>query len=143
MCRDLTSSIYKGMDWEHEIIAVRNQKLGDTILLWDGEILVGVAVCHCGPGTEAGGDTCYVKLGLVRSGSNADSFFDMLLDAVEELAISRGLATVVAGINTGCQNACRRMISRGYRSEFQGVMMLNPSEPAFDTPDRYVICDLR
>jgi len=70
-CRSLTSSIYEGLDLEREITAVRNQRLGDTVLLWEGETLVGFAVCHCGPGTEAGRDTCYIKFGAVRRGSGA------------------------------------------------------------------------
>jgi hypothetical protein len=45
------------------------QKLGETVLLWEEGELMGLAVCHCGPSTEAGNDTCYVKFGAVRSGS--------------------------------------------------------------------------
>ncbi len=142
-CRSLTNSVYKGLDLEKEIMSVRQQKLGDTILLWEGETVVGVAACHCGAGTEAGRDTCYVKFGAVRSGDGAEGFFDRLLSACEELATMRGMTHVSAGVNSGCHNAYRRMIARGFRAEFQGVLMLKPNEPALDLPDRYVLCDLR
>ena len=142
-CRSLTNSVYKGLDLEQEIMSVQKQKLGDTILLWDGETVVGVAVCHCGAGTEAGRETCYVKFGAVPSGDNADSLFDRLLSACEELATVKGMTHVLAGVNSACHNAYRRMIARGFRADFQGVLMLRPNEPAFDRPDRYVLCDLR
>ena len=143
VCRGLTDSIYNGLDLTQEIMAVRNQNLGETVLLWDDGRLLGLAVCHCGPGTEAGGETCYIKFGMVRNDLKVDDSFGRLLDACENLAAEKGLTRVVAGVNTGCENACKRMNARGFRSDFQGVMMLRPSEPAFDTPDRYVICDLR
>jgi GNAT superfamily N-acetyltransferase len=143
MCRNLTNSIYEGMDLEREIVAVRNQKLGDTVLLWEGETLAGFAVCHCGPGTEAGRDTCYIKFGGVRKGSDAENLFDKLLNACDQLAAARGMTHVLAGVNTACHNAYRRMIARGFRTDFQGVLMLRPNDPAFDRSDCYVMCDLR
>ena len=54
-CRELTDAIYEGLDVRHEIRAAAAQELGDTVLLWDDDRLVGMAVCHVGPGTEAGG----------------------------------------------------------------------------------------
>lgn len=143
MCRSVTDSVYEGLDLEREIMAVRGQKLGDTVLLWDGEALVGVAVCHCGVGTEAGRDTCYVKFGVVRRGSGAEAFFDRLLIACEALSTTEGMKSVMVGVNTACHNAYRRMIARGFRTDFQGVLMLRPNEPAFDRPECYVLCDLR
>ena len=142
-CRSLTSSIYEGLDLEREITAVRNQRLGDTVLLYEGDTIVGFAVCHCGPGTEAGRDTCYIKFGAVRRGSDAENHFDKLLNSCEELAAMHGMTTVTAGVNSACHNAYRRMIARGFRIDFQGVMMLRPNEPSFDRPDCYVMCDLR
>src|SRR5437764_11283055 len=53
-CRELTGAIYEGLNVAHEIQAVATQNLGDTILLWDNSRLTGLAVCHSGPGTEAG-----------------------------------------------------------------------------------------
>ena len=143
ICRNLTNSVYAGLDLEREIMAARKQKLGDTVLLWDGETLTGLAVCHYGAGTEAGSGQCYVKFGAVSDGSRSAEAFEKLLSACDELASMLGMKDVVAGVNTACQDACRRMMARGFRSDFQGVMMLKPGEPAFDKADRYVICDLR
>ena len=56
------------------------QGLGETVLLHDGQDLVGFAVCHCGPGTEAGNQKCYVKFAAVKPGAVAEARFDQLLD---------------------------------------------------------------
>src|SRR6202171_5153891 len=68
-CRELTSSIYDGLDVEREIRAVDDQHLGDTVLTWTESRLAGLAVCHAGPGHEAGSGKCYVKFGAVRRGT--------------------------------------------------------------------------
>jgi hypothetical protein len=65
-CQELTSAIYEGLDVGREIRAVAEQKLGDTVLLWNESKLAGLAVCHSGPGTEAGSDVCHVKFGAAR-----------------------------------------------------------------------------
>jgi hypothetical protein len=71
--RTLTDAVFDGLDVTREICAVADQALGDTVLLWEDSTLVGVAICHCGPGSEAGGGTCYVKFGAVRPGRGAES----------------------------------------------------------------------
>lgn len=48
-----------------------NQGLGDTVLVDDGSGLQGVAACHIGARTEAGGGNCYVKFACVRPGPRA------------------------------------------------------------------------
>jgi len=142
-CRDLTGSVYEGLDLEREILAVRNQKLGDTVMLWHGNALTGFAVCHCGPGTEAGNETCYIKFATTGKGPEAGDAFDGLLKACAQYARTGGMKDVLAGVNAGCHDAYQRMIAGGFRTDFVGVLMLNPNLPAFDTLDSYVICDLR
>ena len=53
-CLAVTESVYPGLEVEREIRTVHTQALGDTVLLWEDQELVGLAVCHCGTGTEAG-----------------------------------------------------------------------------------------
>ena len=84
--RELTDAVYEGLNVGGEIQAVATQNLGDTVLLWDDARVVGLAVCHWGPGTEAGSGTCYLKFGAVRPTPTAEQDFDRLLDACEELA---------------------------------------------------------
>jgi hypothetical protein len=139
----VTDAIYEGLDLERDITAVDEQGLGDTLLLGDGEEIAGFAVCHCGPGTEAGSGACFVKFGAVSPGEGAESRFARLLDACQALAAERGLSRLIAGVNTARHGAHRMLLERGYRAMLNGVMMLRPNEPAYNRPDAYVIDDLR
>jgi GNAT superfamily N-acetyltransferase len=142
-CRGLTDAVYAGLDVGQEVRAVASQGLGDTVLLWDGGELIGLAVCHCGPNTEAGSGTCYVKFGAVRSSPIAGQEFDRLLDACEAMAHEMGLARLAAGVNTARHEAYVQMLRRGFRVDFQGVAMQLSNEPGYNRPGFYVIDDWR
>lgn len=141
-CRQLTGTIYKGLDVTLEIRAAADQSLGET-LLWGGNALDALAVCHCGEGSEAGRDTCYVKFAAVRPTPNAGRAFERLLDGCEALAKERGLARVEAGTNLSRREAYRRMLERGFRTAIQGVAMHRPDSPGYNRPDVIAIDDWR
>jgi hypothetical protein len=140
-CRALNDAVYEGLDLEREIVAAHAQGLGDTVLLPGESGLDGLAVCHCGPGSEAGADVCFVKFGAVRPGRQAGDKFERLLDACEQLAAERGLGQLEAGMNLGRPDAYQRMVARGFRTRLQGVTMHRPNEPGYSHPDAYVIDD--
>jgi GNAT superfamily N-acetyltransferase len=145
-CFLLTDSIYSGLDLRYEIASVNKQKLGETILLWDKDNrLCGLAVCHCGSGTEAGKDACYVKFGAtVTSGDQcASENFDKLLKSCERFAALEGLSKLVAGVNIGNLHAYRKVIAKGFRTDFQGVLMTKNNDPGYHREYLYVIDDLR
>ncbi|HJZ82415.1 MAG TPA: GNAT family N-acetyltransferase [Pyrinomonadaceae bacterium] len=142
-CRALTNSIYEGLDVVREIVSVADQNLGDTILVREGSTLVGVAVCHIGPGTEAGSGTCYVKFGAARPDAAVVQNFGRLIEACEQLAASRESARLVAGVNTAREAAYREMLRRGFRSNLQGVVMSRPNEEGYNRPGVYLIDDWR
>jgi GNAT superfamily N-acetyltransferase len=142
-CRKLTDAIYEGLDVTPEVRSVQDQSLGETILMWGGSSLDAFAVCHCGEGTEAGKNTCYVKFAAVRPGPGAETNFDRLLDSCEALATERGLRRMEAGVNIGRSGAYRRMLQRGFRTEIQGVAMHRPDSAAYNRPDILLVDDWR
>ena len=142
-CRELTHAVLDGLDVGSEVRAIAEQGLGETILVFDDGRLVGLAACHTGAGTEAGGGTCYVKFGAVRPGAAASRNFDRLLDACEELAAAKQLSRLVAGNNTARHEAYRSMLERGFRSELQGVAMQRRNEAGYNRPGMYLIDDWR
>jgi GNAT superfamily N-acetyltransferase len=142
-CRELTDTIYQGLDVEREIVATSSQQLGETLLLTQGDDLLGFAVCHCGAGSEAGTGTCYVKFGAVRPGHAAPRTFERLLDACEHFTAGQRASQLVTGANTARAGAYEALLRRGYRAILNGVTMARPNEPAFNRPDIYVMCDLR
>ncbi|MBG1265427.1 GNAT family N-acetyltransferase [Nostoc sp. WHI] len=139
----LTNSIYEGLDLSREIQTVQTQGLGDTVLLRDDKGLAGFAVCHYGAGTEAGSNTCFVRFGAVYSGTDAGQRFEELLDLCEALTVAQTMSRLVAGINTSRDEAYRRMLARGFRSEIIGVAMHRPNEPGFNRPDVFAMDDWR
>jgi len=142
--RGLTDEVFCGLDLEREIVAASSQGIGDTIVVRHEGVLEGMAVCHCGAGSEAGSGTCYVKFAAVRPGGGAAERFERLLDACETFATESGLGRLVAGVNTGRLDAYCRLLARGFRIELVGVSMrLRPEDAHFDTPGHYVIDDLR
>ena len=144
LARALTGAVHEGLSLEREITAVQAQGLGDTVLLEGaGSGLDGLAVCHCGAGSEAGEDVCFVKFGAGRPGPDAADRFERLLDACEQLAAEKGLGQLDAGTNLARQDAYRRMADRGFRTWLQGVTMHRPNEPGYSHPDAYVIDDWR
>jgi len=142
-CRDLTSQIYAGLDLQSEILAVAHQRLGETVLLHDDSGLAAFAICHCGPGTEAGANSCYIKFAAVHPGPRAPESFDRLIAACESLAIQRGLNVLEAGINLARRHAHQRLRSRGFKTRALGVAMHRPDEAGYNRPDVYVIDDWR
>lgn len=92
-CAALTDTVYPGLDLSRELRACHEQGLGDTVLLVDGS---GFAVCHVGPGSEAGTGTCVVKFAAARAASD----FERLVGACAGFAASRGAARLAAGMNT-------------------------------------------
>ncbi|MFQ5941230.1 MAG: GNAT family N-acetyltransferase [Nitrososphaerales archaeon] len=144
-CRNLTNTIYEGLDLKNEIHSVNTQQLGDIVLLYeeDNVQLDGMAICHCGAGTEGGSGTCYIKFGAVRPGPDSGQFFDNLLDACEAFAESQDMSRLVAGVSLGRREAYSKMIARYFRTDMQGVAMHKPDEPGYNRSDTYVIDDWR
>lgn len=142
-CRELTDAIFPGLDLTAEIRAVEEQGLGTTVLLGGEERLEGFAVCHCGPGSEASSGTCYVKFAAVLLGPGVGRAFVRLLDACTDLAASRRLRRVVAGVNTGRREAYRALLAEGFRVDVVGVAMERPDEPGYNRADVYVLDDWR
>ena len=146
-CSDLTNQIYNGLNLEMEIYSVEMQRLGDTILLREDNknngTLNAMAICHCGPGTEAGSGTCYVKFGAVRPSQDSSTYFDHLLAVCESFAKSQQLSRVIAGANLGRHNAYRKMIEHHFRTDLQGIAMHKPNEAGYNKENVYVIDDWR
>jgi N-acetylglutamate synthase-like GNAT family acetyltransferase len=141
--RVLTDAIHPGLDLTREIRAVESQSLGDVVLQTAADGLDGLAICHCGAGSEGGSDVCYVKFAAVRPGAHAPERFGRLLEACAALARGRGLGRLVAGVNTARRSAYRELLARGMRIDTLGVSMQRGGDPAYDHPDSFVIDDWR
>jgi GNAT superfamily N-acetyltransferase len=122
-CREVTDANFEGLDVSREIRAVAEQKLGNTILVWDGAALAAFAVCHTGPRSEAGTGVCYAKFAAVRPGSHAVENFGRLLEAVEAFARCAWAQKITAGVNVARRETLQSLVAHGFRGESQGVAM--------------------
>ncbi|HJU29396.1 MAG TPA: GNAT family N-acetyltransferase, partial [Candidatus Binataceae bacterium] len=118
-CRETADLIHEGLDLSREIRAVDNQRLGDTVILYDGSAVAAFGVCHVGARTEAGSGSCYVKFGAARPTASVEAWFARLLDACEHFASSRGAQRLTAGVNMAREQAYRMVAGRGFRTEIQ------------------------
>ena len=142
--RALTGAVYPGLDLSREIRSVLSQGLGETVLVDDDSgTLRGLAVCHVGPGSEAGSGLAYVKFAAVRPGPDTGSTFERLIDACHDLAARREARVVQTGVNLGRRRAYAALRGRGFRVQRLGVAMHRPDEACYDTPSRYVLDDWR
>ncbi len=98
-CRETSNQVYDGLDLSREITAVQGQSLGDTLIGTDDGGVLWFAVCHNGPGSEAGSDVVYVKFACVRPSNDGARHFEQLLDACESFAVSRNAGGLTFGVN--------------------------------------------
>ena len=142
-CRDVTETLYPGLDLSAEIGETYAQGLGDTVLVDDSNGVAAFAVCHYGPRSEAGADTCFIKFGAVRDSPAAEQNYLRLLDACSALAVAVGVPNVLAGANMARHESYRHLVARGFRTVIQGVAMHRQDDPGYCRPGVYIIDDWR
>jgi GNAT superfamily N-acetyltransferase len=142
-CRQLTGMIYEGLDLTPEIASIAAQDLGDTVLVWGENGLIGFAACHVGPGTEAGSGACFVKFGAAAPGLNVRDSFKKLLLSCELFTKHAHADRMMLGVNSGRQEAYEELLSAGFRILRTGIAMHRPRSPGFSRAGDFVIDDLR
>jgi hypothetical protein len=141
-CQDLTDGICPGLDVTPEVRSIREQSLGETVLV-GGPSLMAFAACHVGPGSEADSGACYIKFGAAAPCPGGRDRFRRLLGACESFAGGAGATRIVAGINAARTDAYEEMLSAGFRIYLTGISMHRPNEPGFSRPDVFAIDDWR
>jgi GNAT superfamily N-acetyltransferase len=142
-CREVAETLYPGLDLSAEMRATHAQRLGDTVLVEGAGGVAAFAVCHYGPRSEAGADTCLIKFGAVRDGPLSERDYFRLLDACEALAVAAGMRNLMAGANLARHEGYQILSARGFRTAIQGVAMHRPNDPGYCRPGAYVIDDWR
>lgn len=141
--RALCDTAFEGLDWGGAVREVAAHTLGETLLVRDGSQLLGAAVCHVGPRSEAGSDAVYVKYGIARPAPDPKRAFAALLDAVIAFARAQGVRRVNAGISTARTHAYAQMADAGFVITEVGVAMVRPNTEGHMRPDVYLLDDGR
>jgi len=142
-CRRLADRIHGGLDLSREIESLESLGTGDTILLEDASGISGFALCHSGPGSEAGSGQVYLKFAAVAPGDGAAGRLANLLEACEGFALSQGQGRVVAGVNTARTRAVELLAEVGYQTFMSGIALHKPNDPGFCREDAFVLDDWR
>jgi hypothetical protein len=79
----------------------------------------------------------------VRPGPTVEHDFDRLLKVCEEMAVAQQVSRLRAGVNTARHEAYRQMLSHGFRTDMQGVVMSRPNEPGYNRAGVYLLDDWR
>ncbi len=141
--RELGATLYPGLDLTGDVDSLDRQRTGETVLLYDDTRLDGVATCHIGAGSEAGGGTTLIKFGAVSPGERRLERLQTLLESIEALARRRGAPRVEAGVNLSHRQSYWALLARGYRADFVGVVMQSPDEAAYHRPELEILDDWR
>ena len=133
-CRVLTGKVFEGLD-----VSIEIPSASETVLLWNADELVGLAVCHYGAGSEAGSGSFHVKF----AAAIGDAEFRRLLVACEQLAGQAGVEKLTGGVNTARHEAWAAMLDCGWRGTMVGLAMQDGNGPGYNRPGVFLIDDWR
>jgi len=142
-CAELADALRPGLDLTAEVRGLAEHGWGDTVLLEGADGLDGFAVCHTGPGSEAGTGQCLAKFATVRQGPGAAERFGELFDACERFAAARGAYRLEVMADAGRVAVCRALLARGFAVAFQGVNLHRDAFEGYDAPDVWAVDDWR
>jgi N-acetylglutamate synthase-like GNAT family acetyltransferase len=141
--RRMTNAFWRGMDLGKEVEIVDGLTLGDTLLLEKGREVIGFAVCHLPPNSEAPHGCAYVKFLAIDPRQRKPEHLHALLGAVEEMAGTAQLQRVVAPAYTYYWTAYQTLLERGYHVDFTMVRMKRGKQEDYEDPSDLVLDDWR
>jgi GNAT superfamily N-acetyltransferase len=151
-CREITESIYAGLDLSKEIEVAEKLSIGETVLLRKNSKLEAFAICHYGPGSETETDVLYIKFAAAASAPDdlhidsteeKDEIFRALLAKCSILAQRKNLNMIFFGVNTARQEAYKVVLEEGFKIDSLSIAMQSPNRPIYNRPGVYVIDDWR
>jgi GNAT superfamily N-acetyltransferase len=121
--RALSGAVYEGLDVQVELEAVLSLGLGEVVALTEGSTLVGLAICHLGPNTEAGTGVCCLKWAAVLPGASAEARLIRLVTACEHLAAEHKLTRLSVAINLRRRPAYQALLRNGFILLMLGIAL--------------------
>jgi GNAT superfamily N-acetyltransferase len=119
-CRALTESLIPGWDYSRELRLTEELAIGQTLLLRDGETLVGFALCHTVPLVEGRALDEMRVLKLVLA---SDAVLPAAISGLTDLARRHHARRVAMRAQTEYSAAYARLISAGGRVRWTDLRM--------------------
>ena len=117
--------------------------LGDTLLLEKGREVIGFAVCHMPPNSEAPHGAAYVKFLAIDGRHKKPEHLHALLASMEDMAATAQLQQVVAPVYTYYWTAYQTLLERGYHLDFMMVRMKRGKQEDYEDAADLVLDDWR
>jgi GNAT superfamily N-acetyltransferase len=109
-CRDLVQRLLPGYDYSREIILTGELALGDTVLLYDDDRLVGFALAHTAPLVEG---RAREELRVLKLVLDDESRLDDLIRAIADMARRSGTRRIALRLQGEFAGAYQRAIALG------------------------------
>lgn len=120
-CAALTADVQPGYDYTSEIALTQELALGDTILLDDGDTLVGFALCHAAPLVEGRPRDELRVLKLVLRHAE---LLELMVSQLGDLAARSGAARAAIRMQGAYPAAFRSLVARGARVRWTDLRMV-------------------
>ena len=134
-CAAVLGRLAAGYDYSREILLTDERSLGDTLLLRDGDAIVGFALCHTTPLVEgrAREELRVLKLVLVHEG-----LFDWATRALCDFARRSGTRRVAFRLQGEYTQVYQRLIALGGRVRWSDLRMVLEGYPEV-RPERGIV----
>ena len=119
-CRTLVSSLLPGYDHTREIALTDELALGDTLLLYKKDRLVGFALCHTAPLVEG---RAREDLRVLKFAIEDLSYLDEMMRLLSDLARRSGTRRVSIRVQTEYEAAYQRLIALRARIRWSDLRM--------------------
>ncbi len=142
--RRITNGVWRGMDVGKEVEIVDGLALGDTLLLEKGRELIGFAIVHMPPNSEAPHGAAYIKfLAIDSRHRNPEQPARPAGGRGGHGASAAQLNQVVAPVYTYYWTAYQVLLERGYRVDFTMVRMKRGKQEDYEAGSGLVLDDWR
>jgi GNAT superfamily N-acetyltransferase len=119
-CRELTTSRLAGYDFSREILLTDELELGDTVLLREGDRLVGFALCHTAPLVEG---RAREELRVLKLVLDDDRRAEQMLRALSDLARRSGTRRLALRVQGEYSALYERLVALGARVRWTDLRM--------------------
>jgi predicted N-acetyltransferase YhbS len=141
--RRITNGVWRGLDVGKEVEIVDGLALGDTVMLEKGRELIGFAIVHMPPNSEAPHGAAYIKFLAIEGRHRHPDNLHALLASIEDMALAAQLHQVVAPVYTYYWTAYQVLLERGYRVDFTMVRMKRGKQEDYEDGNGLVLDDWR
>jgi GNAT superfamily N-acetyltransferase len=119
-CRDLVQRMLPGYDYTREILLTQDLALGDTVVLYDGDTLVGYALAHTAPLVEGRSREELRVLKLVLAD---ESRFEELVRAIADFARRSGTRRIALRMQGEFIRTYQRIVALGANVRWTDLRM--------------------